>query len=510
MFDELTFVLTPLTLNAAFPIGMLLTVWGLIFQEIAIMPFELVLRAITVTCALGFGLFAVKYYRAKKNLQKFRTEITRLKEMQEDFRKSLEEEVKRRTMEYEQELRDRQEMGAELKKALKKSEDAIFLKNAFLSNISHEIRTPLNAVIGFSSLLENELSLAENMELYEYANGITQSGDRLMRLLNNIIDISRIEANDLEITLEPCDLNRLASDISELFVFKANEKGLKFNVISGNVPQCLADPDNLMRILTEIIDNSLKYTEKGFININIGHDDERQACFIRIKDTGIGIDPEYLPHIFEAFRQESLGFSRTFQGAGLGLPLARRILDLMQGRIEISSEKGHGTTVTVFLNSISAATTARHDKARPAELKYTSGIEFQSSQVCILVVEDDRMNRMVLKKMLVNISQLDLAPDGEEAIKLVRQMATNGTPYDVVLMDINLPAPWDGVKLMKQIREDFPEYRKRPFIAQTAYAMSGDRERFLDAGFDDYISKPVSKNHLLSMIETQLKMSRNG
>lgn len=507
MLDELTFVFTSIALTANCPVEPPLAAATWFFKMFAFVPFFQDMLVLVLTIGVAVSLYIL--VKAKKNLRKYRTEIIRLKEMQEDFRKSIDEEVKRRTREYEQELKDRQAMGAELKKALKKAEDAIFLKNAFLSNISHEIRTPLNAVIGFSSLLENELSLAENVELYEYANGITQSGDRLMRLLNNIIDISRIEANDLEVNLEACDLNRLASDISELFIFKANEKGLKFNVINGNVPHCLADPDNLMRILTEIIDNSLKYTEKGFINISIGHDDVRQLCYIRIKDTGIGIDPEYIPHIFEAFRQESLGFSRTFQGAGLGLPLARRIVDLMQGRIEISSEKGHGTTVTVFLKDFPSAAGLRQDKARPQEIKYTSGLEFQTSLISILVVEDDRMNRMVLKKMLVNISRLDLAPNGEEALKMIRQMANSGNPYDVVLMDINLPAPWDGVKLMKRIREDFAEYRKRPFIAQTAYAMSGDRERFLDAGFDDYISKPVSKNQLLSMIETQLKMSRH-
>ncbi len=188
--------------------------------------------------------------------------------------------------------------------------------------MSHEIRTPLNGIIGFSSLLEAELSRMENQELFEYASGIEQSGERLLHLLNNIIDISRIEANDFEVKLESCNIPHIITQVSELYNFKANEKGLRLNIQTLDTPPALADERISAKVLTDLIDNAIKYTERGFVNINSGFDIDSKRVFIRIKDTGIGIDSAYLPNIFEAFRQESLGYSRAYQGAGLGLPLA--------------------------------------------------------------------------------------------------------------------------------------------------------------------------------------------
>ncbi|MGC8865183.1 MAG: ATP-binding protein, partial [Bacteroidales bacterium] len=435
----------------------------------------------------------------------------RLTQEKREYLQRLEEEVKRRTEQFEVELAERQRMDAELKIALKKAEEAIFLKNAFLSNISHEIRTPLNGIIGFASLLETELSAREDTELYEYANGITQSSERLLRLLNNLIDISRVEAHDLEVHLESCDLGAMVSDTAELFRFKANEKGIRFNVFNNDIPLCLADPANFPRILSEVIDNALKYTERGFINISTGYKAESQEVFVRVKDTGVGIDAEYLPHIFDAFRQESLGFSRAYEGAGLGLPLARRIIELMNGRIEVESTKGNGTIVTLYLKAAIVEETSSTVKEVPVHPVVSSPLELQPEKYKILVVEDDRMNRMVLRKMLQNFPNLSFASDGDEALKIVKDAYNKNEFFNVVLMDINLPMPWDGIRLMKKIKEDHPEYHRCAFIAQTAYAMSGDRERFLEEGFDDYISKPIARNILLLTIEknVNLKKSQN-
>lgn len=447
----------------------------------------------------------------RRKLQKLRAELERLTREQREYSQRLEEEVKKRTEQYEMELAERQRMDAELKKALKKAEEAIFLKNAFLSNISHEIRTPLNGIIGFASLLETELSAREDAELYEYANGITQSSERLLRLLNNLIDISRVEAHDLEVNLETCDLVAMVNDTAELFRFKANEKGIRFNVFHREIPPCLADPANFPRILSEVLDNALKYTERGFINISTGYIEESQEVFVRVKDTGVGIDAEYLPNIFEAFRQESLGFSRAYEGAGLGLPLARRIIELMNGRIEVESSKGSGTIVTLYLKSASPAKPLQVAKEAPARPAVSSPLELQPEKYKILVVEDDRMNRMVLRKMLRNFPHLSFASDGDEALRIVKDAHLKDEIFNVVLMDINLPMPWDGIRLMKKMKDDYPEYHRCAFIAQTAYAMSGDRERFLEAGFDDYISKPIARNLLLLTIEknVNLKQSQN-
>jgi signal transduction histidine kinase/CheY-like chemotaxis protein len=451
-------------------------------------------------------VFAWKHFatnnKRKNELKSLHNQIEELQQQKSGFDEILQKEVEIQTITLQNEISERLKIDAELKKALKRAEDANYLKNAFLSNISHEIRTPLNGIIGFAALLETELSRIENQELYDYANGISQSGERLLHLLTNLIDISRLEANDLVINLEEVDLPSILNDATTIFKFKANEKGIRFNLQGNPCPLAIADSNNLMRVLSDLIDNSLKYTEKGFINISCGVSERSNELFIRVKDTGIGIDPSYLPSIFEAFRQESLGFSRAYQGAGLGLPLAKRLVELMKGRIEIVSEKGLGTTVTVFLKQSSKSSAL---KTPMPDTALISSIEFHDRPINILIIEDDRMNRMVLKKMLENVGELTLAIDGDNALDLVKKNLSKNFVFDIMLVDINLPSPWDGVKLLKKIKQDYKQYTSIPFIAQTAYAMSGDKERFLESGFDDYISKPVSKNHLLNIIQKHIK-----
>jgi signal transduction histidine kinase/ActR/RegA family two-component response regulator len=460
------------------------------------------LGLVVLTAIFIYLYFKQKRQRAleQNELQK---KVEELQKQRDTFDTILRNEVEKQTTTLQNEINERLKIDAELKKALKRAEDANYLKNAFLSNISHEIRTPLNGIIGFAALLETELSRLENQELYDFANGITQSGERLLHLLTNLIDISRLEANDLVINLEEVDLPSILNDAATIFKFKANEKGIRFNLQNNPCPIAIADANNLMRVLSDLIDNSLKYTEKGFINISCGVSERNNELFIRVKDTGIGIDPTYLPSIFEAFRQESLGFSRAYQGAGLGLPLAKRLVELMKGRIEIISEKGLGTTVTVYLRQ---STKTSAIKAPLADNALISSIEFLERPIKILIIEDDRMNRMVLKKMLENVGELTLAVDGDNALEIVTKYITKDVLFDILLVDINLPTPWDGVKLLKKIRQDHKPYTSIPFIAQTAYAMSGDKERFLESGFDDYISKPVSKNQLLNIIQKHLNI----
>ncbi len=387
----------------------------------------------------------------------------------------------------------------ELKKTLKKAEDANYLKNAFLGIISHEIRTPLNGIIGFSSLLETELSLLENKELYEFAEGIQQSGDRLLNLLNNIIDISKLEANDIDIDLHPCKIDEIVNNIFELFVFVANEKGLAFKSKLSEVPQVIADNAKLMRVIHIIVDNAIKYTQSGFVNITCSFVPDTNEVLVRVKDTGTGIEANYQKHLFEAFRQESSGMSRSYQGAGLGLPLAKRLLDLMHGRIMINSMQNVGTTVDIYIpceKTVSGSYEPIMD---------TEALAPQIGKLDIFIVEDDRMNRMVLQKILHKSGQVTMAVDGDETMKIVSERYKKGHLFQVMLFDINLPSPWDGIKLLHTIRAEYKEYRYVPFIAQTAYAMAGDREKMIDAGFDDYLAKPINKNELMTIIVNQLE-----
>ena len=422
-----------------------------------------------------------------------------LKNALKEFDQKLETEVKIRTKDIQEELNKRLEIDLDLKKALKNAEDANYLKNAFLSNMSHEIRTPLNGIIGFSNLLVTELSIMENQELYEFASGIQESGDRLLHLLNNIIDISRIEANDMEMKLTPCNSNEIIESVTNLYKFKANEKKLKFNTKYNEIPDVLADEHNITKIISDIIDNAVKYTEKGFINVVTNYDAEKKVVIISIKDTGIGIDESYIDHVFEAFRQESLGYSRNYQGAGLGLPLAKRLINLMKGDIIVESKKGVGTTVKILLTA-SDTPVESHEASIIAEEKAEIQEQPKDEKINIFIVEDDRMNRLVLSKMLDKVGNNSLAVDGEETISVIERAYQNGLIFDIMLFDINLPAPWDGIKLMNEIKNRWKEYKFVPFIAQTAYAMAGDKERLLDSGFDNYIAKPVNKNELINII----------
>ena len=481
-------------------------------HQIKSLNLYLVLTIILIVI-LFTGLLVVYFINKKKTKVYFNESQSIKKHLKEsdkklkNFDEELKKEIEIQTKELKERLNQRIELDTELKKALKKAEDANYLKNAFLANMSHEIRTPLNGIIGFSSLLLTELSLMENQELYEYANGIQESGDRLLSLLNNIIDISRIEANDLDMQPTSCSVNQIVEKTAELFKFKSNDKGLKFNVKYNDIPNVIVDENSLTKIITDVIDNSVKYTDKGFINVITDFDEKRKQVCISIKDTGIGIDKAYLEHIFEAFRQESLGYSRTYQGAGLGLPLAKRLLDLMNGDIIVESEKGKGTIVKIYLKPDTELITESIQE--PKKEIISEPPEESNEKFNIFIVEDDRMNRLVLKKMLDKIGDNSLAVDGDETLEIIEKAYREGKIFDIMLFDINLPAPWDGVKLMHEVKSKWREYQNVPFVAQTAYAMTGDKERLLDAGFDDYIPKPVNKNELTNIIYRQIELKKN-
>jgi len=417
----------------------------------------------------------------------------------EGLKDSIETTVQERIQVIKDEFEESEKSDFTLKRALKRSEESNFMKNAFLSNISHEIRTPLNNIIGFSSLLEAEISLLENKELFDYARAISESGDRLLHLLNNIIDISKLEANDMHIVLKSCDLNTIVANATQLYIFKANEQKLKLNLTTNEVPAACVDEKGLTKVISAVVENAIKFTQNGFINVSTEFISEKDEICIRVKDTGVGIDPSYLPLIFDPFRQESLGYSKDSQGAGLGLPLSKSLVELMRGRIEIESAKGVGTTVTIYFPP-EKSTNEDHNKketTRKQKFKTLQGLE-------IFIVEDDLMNKIVLYEMTKALGNVVTAVNGDETMKIMTETYNSGKIFDIMLFDINLPPPWDGTRLMQEIRKKWKEYKTIPFVAQTAYAMAGDKEKLLESGFDDYISKPINQQELYSIIKNQL------
>ena len=395
----------------------------------------------------------------------------------------------------------------ELKTAKEKAEESNRLKTAFLANMSHEIRTPLNGILGFAELLEGELSEHENEELSSFADTIHKSGKRLLNVLDNILDISKIEANKMELTIKECNLNDVINNVVKMFDPLAKSKSLELNLDSEDGMMVLADADRITTVVNNILDNAIKFTEKGSIIVHTGIDDIKSMAYFKITDTGIGIDDAFKLHLFDMFRQEDEKFSRRFEGAGLGLSISKRLVELMNGDIEIDSTKGQGTTVTVFL-PISKKTRVKEKIISKVDSKMKSfeDAEFlKELKPDILLVEDDEYSAKLIKLMLIRVANMSIAYTGEEALDLIKKSYKKGQLFDVVLMDMRLPKPWDGILLRAEIRKRWREYTKVPFIAQTAFAMKDDKKKILAAGFDEYISKPISSDDLFAIIAEQLR-----
>ena len=373
------------------------------------------------------------------------------------------------------------------------------LKDIFLSKISHQIRTPLSGILGFSEILETELVLMEDPTLFEFANSISQSGQSLVTLLNNILDISRLDSNIMTLDFKRINTKELIQGVVDTYYKESDLKGVKLIYASEDIPDIYTDSYLLSKIISLIISNSLKFTEKGFIKISHAYDDKNEKIVILIKDTGIGIDKVYIDKVFEPFRQESLGYSVSYQGAGLGLPLAKKMTLKLNGTIEIESEKGSGTTIILTFPAFVKNTVA-DIKSNNFELKEGKQIKvFPWDSLSILVVEDDNLNQILYRKLLATAHYLEVVKDGKTALSVVEKQVVKGN-FQLVLMDINLPIPWDGISLMKEIRARWPEYKKIPFVAQTAYAISGNRDTMLSEGFDEYITKPIIKSILVDTI----------
>jgi len=451
-----------------------------------------------------FLLFRIKNLKTihNKYITKCTTELEAFNLEIGDLNEDIEQKTKDRFIEIDSEISKNNEDGKALNSSIKKLDQVNYLKDIFLSKISHEIRTPLSGILGFSSILESELALLEDNSLFEFANSISQSGSSLVTLLNNILDISRLNSNNMTLDFKKLNTNELVQGVVDTYQAEASLKGLKLIFDTKDIPDIYTDNHLFSKVLSLILSNSVKFTEKGFIKISHNFDDSSNMIAISIKDTGIGIDKVYINQVFEPFRQESLGYSTSYQGAGLGLPLAKKMSVKLNGNIEIESEKGSGTTITLSFpahQSGKETTILSTDTTKPQQDTQKNALPWET--LSILVVEDDSMNQMLYRKMLKKARILEVAKDGKTALSIVEKQIKNNN-FELVLMDINLPAPWDGIKLMNEIRSKWPAYIDIPFIAQTAYAMSGNRKVMIDEGFDDYITKPIIKSTLIEAINS--------
>jgi len=375
------------------------------------------------------------------------------------------------------------------------AESASSIKSDFLANMSHEVRTPLNGILGMLQLIQ---TTGVNDEQSNYVNIAIKSGMRLTRLLNDILDLSRVEADKLFLTETPFSLKAIFSFIEERYATECEEKGvnLLLKIDEGTPDEVVGDEIRIRQILVNLVSNAVKFTKTGDITVNVSTEDV--SCYgavnilISVKDTGIGIADDMLNQIFEPFKQGENSYRRTFQGAGLGLTLVKHLVNLMNGSIRIDSRPGIGT-------SIECSITVKLPENHAIVLKPVLNEKINKcGNLCtILIAEDERINRLALKRILEKSGYRVLeAENGVEALKILE----TETP-DCILMDIQMPE-MDGIEATKLIR-DKQKYGKKsaiPIIALTAYTMPEDREKINAAGLDDYISKPVNMDYLIKSI----------
>ena len=426
--------------------------------------------------------------------------------------------------------RDLEAARAELEAKSRQIEEVDRLKNAFIANMSHEIRTPLNSVLALTQLLREGVAGPLTVDQRKYLQVIERNGHGLLHLINDVLDLSRIEAGHLEMDTEDLDLAPHVESVVEALLPLAAGKNLDLIVnLPPDLPAARGDPDRFRQILTNLIGNAIKFTESGG-QVMIGAEAHAEEIVVVVTDTGVGIPDRHRDKIFQEFYQVDQTLVRRQGGTGLGLAIARRLARLMGGDITVESVVSRGSRFSVTLPRASgaqargegpgskapggsAATAPDASQARPiaapAAPRASAGATPASPDAApealglpatVLVVEDNEDNLFTLRQILARRRlELVTATTGRQAIERCRQQP----PPDLVIMDVQMPG-MTGLQATGAIRA-LPGGADIPIVALTAQAMKGDRERILAAGCDDYLAKPVQPNELISVVDRLLR-----
>jgi len=386
----------------------------------------------------------------------------------------------------------------ELEYQKKKAEEANLAKSQFLANMSHEIRTPMNAIIGFSDLLAEE-QLSE--EQANYVNIINKAGKHLLNIINDILDLSKIESGKVVIEMADCAVPELLDNISNLMQVRARAKQIQFNIISSpTVPKIIrTDGLRLQQCLVNLVGNAIKFTDQGHVHLYVSYDPDHVAGLLRfdVKDTGIGIPPEKQQVIFEPFTQADNSTTRKYGGTGLGLTITSQLVKMMGGTMEVKSEPGKGSVFSILLPL--PVDSAVKPQAVNLVKEITDSESLESSARFgghILVAEDNPANQQLIQILLEKMGlAVTLVDNGQSAVE-----AATATAYNLILMDMQMPVMngYDAVQILRH------RNIKTPIVALTANAMQGDMQKCIENGCDDYLPKPIDKPNLTRLLAKYL------